>query len=114
MHHRYYRIVARALPIEPKAQAQTSELSAMEKLVAFGICVALALSPIPLFALAANAATEPNITKIQVLPLHLGMNAIHGFIPDGRDGAILEAWRDNGNAHGYTKFVVMVPAGGKY
>lgn len=63
-------------------------------------------------ASAALAAPQPAITHLRLLPLHPGMNIVHGFLPDGGNGAILQAWRDNGNAHGFTKFVVMVPAKG--
>src|SRR4051812_30751716 len=70
----------------------------------------LALCGIFATGVAQIALAQPRITNIQVLQLHRGMNVVHGFMPDGHDGAILQAWRDNGNAHGYTKFVVMVPA----
>jgi hypothetical protein len=59
------------------------------------------------------AQSEPTLTDLKVLPLVSGVNKIHNFTPNGRDGLIIEGWRDNGNAHGYNVFVVMVPTPAK-
>ena len=37
------------------------------------------------------------------------MNRINHFTSDGRDARIILGWRDNGNAHGYDLFLVLVP-----
>jgi hypothetical protein len=71
----------------------------------------LLAAPLPAFAQQPPAA---GVTNIQVIPMHPGVNIIPKFVPDGRDAEILQAWRDNGNAHGYTTFVVMIPQKAKY
>jgi hypothetical protein len=58
---------------------------------------------------------EPKLSDLTEIPLHPGLNHIEGFAQDGRPADILEAWRDNGNAHGYHLFVLTMPsAPGKF
>jgi hypothetical protein len=37
------------------------------------------------------------------------VNSVANFAVDGRDARIVRAWRDNGNAHGYDLFLVLMP-----
>lgn len=41
--------------------------------------------------------------------LHPGVNTVADFAGDGRTAQIVEGWRDNGNAHGYHLYVVLLP-----
>jgi hypothetical protein len=66
----------------------------------------MAIVPWLLLSTGAVAAVH-SVTKVQVVPLHWGLNNVKSFMPDGRDVTVLRVWRDNGNAHGYTKFVAM-------
>jgi len=65
--------------------------------------IAALLSPV---ATAADA--PPDWGKLTPVPLRPGINRIAKLTPDGRDGVITMAWRDNGNAHGFDVFTVMV------
>jgi hypothetical protein len=49
------------------------------------------------------------VSPISKVALRLGTNVISNFSVDGRTGMITLGWRDNGNAHGYDLFVVMLP-----
>ncbi len=55
------------------------------------------------------AVSEPKITDLAPIPLKQGVNTIPSFSRDGRDALIILGWRDNGNAHGYDVFMVMLP-----
>jgi hypothetical protein len=55
-----------------------------------------------------HAATSQEITKLSVIPIRDGMNQIDDLAGDGRRGTIIEAWRDNGNAHGYSVFLIAL------
>jgi hypothetical protein len=48
------------------------------------------------------------VTDLTDIPLGPGVNRIARFTPDGGDAIIVQGWRDNGNAHGYSLFVVIV------
>ncbi len=74
---------------------------------------AIVLISLPGLLLAQTKAPAPQITNLAVISIHPGMNTLPRFAPDGRDVAVLSAWRDNGNAHGYTKFVIMIPKAGE-
>jgi hypothetical protein len=52
-------------------------------------------------------AADDAIKDVQTVPLHPGLNVVKAFLPNGDDATILQVWRDNGNAHGYTIFSVM-------
>lgn len=56
----------------------------------------------------ANAA-EPRLEDVVPIPLQSGTNNIASFAPDGRTGTVILGWRDNGNAHGYNMFLVLMP-----
>jgi hypothetical protein len=43
--------------------------------------------------------------------LHAGVNQIPHFSGDDREARIVLGWRDNGNAHGYSLFLVLMPTG---
>ena len=55
-----------------------------------------------------EAAANLNIRDIAVIPLHAGVNTIERFAPDGRSATIVQAWRDNGNAHGHAVYLVVM------
>jgi hypothetical protein len=55
----------------------------------------------------AFAAAQP--TQISAIALRPGINAVPAFTADGRAATVVQAWRENGNAHGYNTFQVMVP-----
>ena len=59
-------------------------------------------------AFAAHAA-PPSLSHIEVIPLHDGINTVARFAADGRAATIVQAWRDNGNAHGYFVWLVTLP-----
>jgi hypothetical protein len=64
---------------------------------------------IALFLAAATAALAAGAPQsIAVIPLHPGVNSVPGFTADGRAAAIVQGWRENGNAHGYNTFQVLV------
>lgn len=60
----------------------------------------------PMAASAVEVAHQ--ITDVQAMALTSGVNRISHFAPDGRDGIVILAWRDNGNAHGYDLALVMI------
>jgi hypothetical protein len=70
------------------------------------IAVALAAGS----ALAARAQ-EKRLADLTPIPLQSGINNIPRLTPDGRDGLIILAWRDNGNAHGYDVALVLTQGG---
>lgn len=49
------------------------------------------------------------VTNLTPIPLRQGVNRVERFAPDGREAQIVLAWRDNGNAHGFDLFLVMLP-----
>ena len=63
----------------------------------------------------AATAPPPTITDLVAISLHPGVNRVPGFLVDGGTATIVEAWRDNGNAHGYYVWMVLArePKGGK-
>lgn len=64
---------------------------------------------LPAFAAEAPSATAPtNLVTIDIAP---GVNTIPGFTPDNRPAHVLRAWRENGNAHGYSVYVVTSASG---
>ena len=61
-----------------------------------------------------GAAPAPSISIVRgarPLVLHDGVTMIPNFAGDGREGMIVLGWRDNGNAHGFDQFTVMLPRG---
>jgi hypothetical protein len=54
-------------------------------------------------------AAEPALTDISVIPVRDGINTIKRFAADSRTAIIVRAWRDNGNAHGYDVYLVLLP-----
>jgi hypothetical protein len=69
------------------------------------VVVLAALLPSVCHALAA----EPTITHIKEIALHPGVNTVPGFGVNGETFTIVQAWRGNGNAHGYTDWLVLSP-----
>jgi len=55
------------------------------------------------------AAAEPVITDIKPFELHPGINTVPGFGVNGETFTIVQAWRGNGNAHGYDVWLVLSP-----
>ena len=70
------------------------------KIAAVAICAA---------AFAMMGATPAKFGRLTPIPLRAGVNPIPRFAPDGRDARIVLGWRDNGNAHGYDVFLVLMP-----
>ena len=58
-------------------------------------------------ALTGATAPPPTITDLTPIVLHPGVNRVPGFLADGRAATIVEAWRGNGNAHGYHVWMVL-------
>ncbi|WP_420242934.1 hypothetical protein [Roseiterribacter gracilis] len=68
-----------------------------------------------LVALTAHAADAPvvaakptDLTAIDVAP---GFTTIPGFTPDNRPARVLKAWRENGNAYGYSIYLITTASG---
>ncbi len=57
--------------------------------------------------LLAAASPPPVIADLKPIALHPGINRIAGFLPGGATATIVEAWRGNGNAHGYHVWMVL-------
>jgi hypothetical protein len=68
----------------------------------------LFLSLMPVMALASGG--KHGLTDLAVMPLQPGMNTIEHFASDDRPAIIAKGWRDNGNAHGYNFFLVLMPS----
>jgi hypothetical protein len=58
----------------------------------------------------AEASTH-SIKNLSIISLKMGDNFVPHFAVDGRPARIIQAWRGNGNAHGYTIFLVAMPGG---
>jgi hypothetical protein len=57
------------------------------------------------------AAAEPakhRFTDLVPIPLKPGSNTIERFAPDGRSAIVTLGWRENGNAHGYDLYLVLM------
>jgi len=56
------------------------------------------------------AAAEPKhrFTDLVPIPLKSGPNTIERFAPDGRSAIVTLGWRENGNAHGYDLYLVLM------
>lgn len=57
------------------------------------------------------AAAEPakhRFTELAPIPLKPGPNTIERFAPDGRSAIVTLGWRENGNAHGYDLYLVLM------
>lgn len=68
------------------------------------LAAAFALGP-------ASASPVPaKISAIVSIPLHQGVNIVPHFMPDGSSATIVQAWRGNGNAHGYSDWLVLAPS----
>ncbi|MES2444013.1 MAG: hypothetical protein V4574_14385 [Pseudomonadota bacterium] len=50
---------------------------------------------------------SPRITEIAPVALGFGVNKVPGFLPGGGAATIVRAWRGNGNAHGYSAWMVL-------
>jgi hypothetical protein len=61
------------------------------------------------------AAAEPakhRLTDLVPIPLKSGPNTIERFAPDGRGAIVTLGWRENGNAHAYDLFLVLMQGHG--
>jgi len=58
-------------------------------------------------------AVQHTLSNLSVIHLSAGANHIEHFAADGRPAIITLGWRDNGNAHGYDLFLVLMPASDK-
>ena len=58
---------------------------------------------------ASAAESKRALTDLAVIPLQQGVNTVERFSSDGRQAIIAKGWRDNGNAHGYNFFLVLMP-----
>ena len=57
----------------------------------------------------ANAEeTSSRLTALQPIALGFGVTHVLHFAADGRDALIAQSFRDNGNAHGYNIWLVMI------
>lgn len=59
-------------------------------------------------------SAEPKITDVQVITIDTGYGVYKEFGPDGRDVGFFQAWRDNGNAHGYTVYMAVMEGHDEY
>jgi hypothetical protein len=59
----------------------------------------------------APARPAIRLADVELFPLGWGVNRIADFAGDGRDGLVVAGWRDNGNAHGFTVFMVLAGDG---
>ena len=53
------------------------------------------------------AGPPPRITDLRPITLHPGVNRVPGFLVGSGAATIVEAWRGNGNAHGYHVWMVL-------
>ena len=70
--------------------------------------VALAFLALVMLAPPVKAA-QVSVSDIALIPVHDGINAVANFSDDGRAATIVQAWRDNGNAHGHYTYLVLLP-----
>jgi hypothetical protein len=56
-----------------------------------------------------TAASSSRLGRLSEIPLGLGVNNVPRFAVDGRTARIIVGWRDNGNAHGYSLYLVLMP-----
>ena len=72
------------------------------------------LAKVALLALVAAASIAarraPSVTAIRPVELHGGNNTLPHFLPGGGTATIVQAWRGNGNAHGYQTWMVLSPS----
>lgn len=69
----------------------------------------MAIGIASLFAMGAALpnTTPPAIAGIHAIALHGGINRVPGFMTDGSAATIVQAWSDNGNAHGHYSWMVI-------
>ncbi|AYO82818.1 hypothetical protein [Methylobacterium brachiatum] len=56
---------------------------------------------------------EKQIRDIIPIPLQDGINHVPNATADGRAATIVRAWRENGNAHSYHVYLVLLPQPGR-
>ena len=61
---------------------------------------------------AATAEPKHRFTELVPIPLKSGPNTIERFAPDGRSAIVTLGWRENGNAHAYDLFLVLMQGNG--
>ena len=69
--------------------------------------LALLIAATPGASMPPASAPAPRITQIAPISLDFGVNKVPGFLLDGSAATIVEAWRGNGNAHGYSAWMVL-------
>jgi hypothetical protein len=52
---------------------------------------------------------QSTVSNLDIIPLHGGVNVVPAFMPDGSATTIIQAWRENGNAHGGREWLVLGP-----
>jgi hypothetical protein len=62
------------------------------------------------FATGAERPLHVRLAGLRVMHFHAGVNNVPNFAGDGRTAQIIEGWRDNGNAHSYNLYVVLLPS----
>jgi hypothetical protein len=68
------------------------------------------LSTVLIFLFCGPSPTHAvEITNIRPIRLHAGVNEVPNFAPDGGPITIIQAWRGNGNAHGYHIWMILSP-----
>lgn len=72
-------------------------------MIRFGFLALLVLAT----PLAAAPGGTPRVTALVPLRLHPGINVVPRFLPHGGSATIIQAWRDNGNAHGYNAWMML-------
>lgn len=60
----------------------------------------------------ASAESKHRFTDLVPIPLKSGPNTIERFAPDGRTAIVTLGWRENGNAHAYDLYLVLMPGRG--
>ncbi len=58
----------------------------------------------------AAAGSSPRVAVLQPIILHDGVNTVPNFLPNHAVATIVQAWRENGNAHGHHDWMVLGPA----
>ena len=77
----------------------------MRHVFRLGILVCIAIANM---SSAVAGDIRDRLTDISPIPIRQGTNEIPDLSQDGRAGMITLGWRDNGNAHGYDVFLVMM------
>jgi hypothetical protein len=77
----------------------------------FSTLAGVLLSVVTMVGLSAASVADSlhGLSNIEVIALKRGINEIPNLAGDGRAGIIVDAWRENMNAHGYALYEVLLP-----